>query len=83
MSKLTGYKTYLTIGLAWVCALYQYFVEPIPGVDPAAFALATTTIALGLRKVTSGPPASLKDLLGLAWQFATFFHKSDPPVPGA
>ena len=75
LDKLSGYKTYITLGLAWICALYQYFVEPIPGVDPEAFALVATTVGLGLRKITNGPPAKLSELGQVALGIVKFLRK--------
>lgn len=68
MDTLKGYKTYITMGLMWICALYQYFVEPIPSVDPEQFAIVSTTLALALRYITTGPAPSLKEMVGLGWK---------------
>lgn len=52
---LAGKKTILSMAVALTVALYGYFVEPIPAVDPQVFNIVVPVVALVLRLVTKGP----------------------------
>lgn len=55
MAALAGYKTVIAFSLAFACALWQYFVGPLPAVDAQQFGLAVTIVGLALRFVTKSP----------------------------
>jgi len=55
MQALKGYKTVLAMGIALAAALYQYFVGPLPAIDPAVWNVLVPIVGLALRFVTTGP----------------------------
>lgn len=52
LQKLQGYKTIIAMSLAVVVALWQYFVGPLPAIDPKLWDIAVPVVALGLRFMT-------------------------------
>jgi hypothetical protein len=55
MNTLSGYKTFIAMGMALIVALWQYFVEPLPAVDPELWNVVVPAVAIALRVVTKEP----------------------------
>lgn len=56
LNKLSGYKTFIAMGLALVVGLYQYFVEPLPAIDPEVWNILVPIVGIVLRFVTKSAP---------------------------
>lgn len=58
LAKLSGYKTFVAMGLALVVGLWQYFVEPLPAIDPELWNVLLPIVGIVLRFVTKSAPGA-------------------------
>lgn len=58
---MQGYRTIIAFVIAFACALWQYFVGPLPVVDPQQFGVAVTIIGLVMRFLTKTPVGQKSD----------------------
>lgn len=52
---MTGYRTITGMSVALAIGLYQYYVGPIPVINPELWAVIVPAAALLFRMITKGP----------------------------